>query len=188
MRPSYFYNIFFFFLIMAAGLYLWYNAFSSAPKTSVINTNYDAFATDVVSTKFSSQGEKHYELISPRLNHFKKNNQTYVETPKLYLYNKEQGKWLITAQYALATQGKSSLSFVQDVDISGAETTNHKNTQLLTEKITYYPDQNTASTDLPITIVQPGSIIHAIGMDVVFNTGTITLLSKINGTYNPNEA
>lgn len=155
------------------------------PATSAVD-HYDAFAIDVVSTQFSDLGTKRYELSSPRLNHYKVNNLTHVDNPVLYLYNPEQESWLVTAQYATAFQGKSVIEFVNNVDISGAGTLHHKNTQLLTEKMSYYPDENSAHTSSPVTIVQPGSTIQAIGMDVAFNAGTITLLSKIRGSYNPN--
>lgn len=178
------------FLLMCAALtggLLWGVLLSPHQDISLTDKNYDAFATQVVSTKFSDQGTKKYELFSPRLNHYKTNNQTRIETPQLYMYNNLQEAWLITAQYALATQGSQIIEFIQHVDISGARTLNHKNTQLLTEKITYYSDKNTAHTSLPVTIIQPGSIIHATGMDAAFNTGTMTLLSKIRGSYDPNE-
>lgn len=179
------------FLLMCAALtggLLWGVLHSSHPTTSQTKGNYDAFATHIVSTKFSDRGTKQYELFSPRLNHYKINDQTRVETPMLYMYNNHQEGWLITSQYALTTQkGTDTIDFIEDVDISGAKTLNHKNTQLLTEKITYYPDKNTANTALPVTIIQPGSMIHATGMEVAFNDGTITLLSKIRGSYDPNE-
>ena len=170
---------------LTAGL-LWSIVTPSDQAAIPVADNYDAFATEVVSTQFSDLGTKRYELSSPRLNHYKSNNQTHVDNPVLYLYNADQESWLVTAQYATATQGKDIIEFVKNVDISGAGTANHKNTQLLTEKINYYPDKNTANTSLPVTIVQPGSIIHATGMDVAFNAGTISLLSKIHGSYNPN--
>ena len=155
-------------------------------KIREIADNYDAFATEIISTQFSDQGTKRYELSSPRLNHYKTNNQTHVDSPMLYLFNKQHDSWLITAQYATALQGKEKIEFVKNVDISGAGTSNHKNTQLLTEKISYYPDKNAANTALPVTIVQPGSIIRATGMEVEFNAGTIHLLSNIHGSYSPN--
>lgn len=185
-RSSLFYNAFLLILAaLSAGL-LWGILRPSNPEATAIADNYDAFATEVVSTQFSDHGTKRYELSSPRLNHYKANNQTHVESPTLYLYNAQQESWLITAQYATAFHGKSVIEFMKNVDISGAGTVNHKNTQLLTEQINYYPDKNTANTSLPVTIVQPGSIIHAIGMDVAFNAGTIALLSDIRGSYEPN--
>ncbi|MES2204076.1 MAG: LPS export ABC transporter periplasmic protein LptC [Pseudomonadota bacterium] len=176
-------------LLMLAALtggLLWSMLTPPHGEISPIADDYDAFAIDVVSTQFSDKGVKRYELSAPRLNHYKSNNQTHVDNPVLYLYSPNQENWLVTAEYATAIHGKQVIEFVKNVDISGAGTSAHKNTQLLTEKINYYPDKNSANTPLPVTIVQPGSTIHAIGMDVAFNAGTITLLSKIRGSYNPN--
>ncbi len=185
-RSSLFTNGLLLMLAALTGGLLWNMLTPSRLETTPIADNYDAFAIDVVSTQFSEQGTKRYELSSPRLNHYKNNNQTHVDSPVLYLYNPDQESWLVTAEYAIALQGKDTIEFIKNVDISGAGTSNHKNTQLLTEKINYYPDKNSAHTALPVTIVQPGSTIHAIGMDVAFNAGTITLLSQIRGSYNPN--
>lgn len=185
---SRFYNTLFFLLLVLGSLFLWYISGIDRSKNAHEDNNYDAFAIDVSLTKFSHDGKKQYELFSPRLNHYKQNNETYAMLPKLYLYTPEQESWLITAQYALATQGKKMISFVENVDVSGSGTANHKNTQLLTEKMTYIPEKNSAETAEAVTIVQPGSIIHAVGMEVNFNTGKINLLSKINGAYHPNEA
>lgn len=186
--PLRFNNLVLLFLLILVGACLWYNIMPRPQKISPPADGFDAFATDVISTKFSKQGTKHYELISPRLTHYKKDNQTYIMTPKLYLYDSDQEKWLVTAQYALATHGISTIDFVQHVNISGAGTTSHQSAQFLTEKITYFIDSNSATTSLPVTIVQPGSIVHATGMNVAFNTGTITLSSNINGSYHPDEA
>ncbi len=184
---SLFYNILLFILVVIAGAILWYNSTPAKPKKLALENDYDAFATHVISTQFSSTGNKRYELITPRLNHYKQENKTYAVTPKLYLYNSENDKWQITAEYALATHGEALIDFIEHVDISGADTNNHKNTQLLTEKISYSPEKNMATTDAPVTIVQPGSIIHATGMNVDFNTGNVTLKSKISGSYNPGQ-
>ncbi|MCD8524311.1 MAG: LPS export ABC transporter periplasmic protein LptC [Gammaproteobacteria bacterium] len=167
---------------------MWYISGIDRSKNTHQENNYDAFAIDVTLTRFSHEGKKQYELFSPRLNHYKKNNETYATSPRLYLYTPEQESWLITAQYALAFQGRKTISFVENVNVSGSGTNSHKNTQLLTEKMTYIPEKNSAETAESVTIVQPGSIIHAVGMGVNFSTGKINLLSKINGAYHPNEA
>lgn len=185
-RSTFTYNACLLMLAAFTGGLVW-SLFTMSHQTVADATeHYDAFATDVVSIQFSDLGTKHYELLSPRLNHYKNDNMTHVDNPVLYLYSPAQESWQVTAQYATALQGKRVIEFVSDVDISGAGTVNHKNTQLLTEKIRYYPDKGSADTPLPVTIVQPGSTIHAIGMDVDFNAGTIALLSKIRGSYNPN--
>lgn len=181
-----FYNGLLFLLILIAGIILWSNIAPSKKTTISHSNDYDAFATDVISTQFSTTGVKRYELKTPRLNHYKKNNQTYITTPRLSLYSSQQDQWLITSQYALATQGTSEISFIQDVDVSGADTKNHQKAQLLTEKMNYYPENSIAHTDLPVTILQPGSIIHSTGMNINFNSGSINLDSKINGSYDPN--
>jgi len=187
LRLSRLYNYLFFFLFVLATLLLWYITQSDQSNNTYQESNYDAFATDVSLTKFSREGKKQYELFSPRLNHYKKNNETYATSPRLYLYTPpNQEEWLITAEYAVAEQGKKTISFVDNVDISGSGTNHHKNTQLLTKKITYFPEKNSAETREAVTIVQPGSIIHAIGMRVDFSSGKINLLSKINGAYHPN--
>ncbi len=185
-RSSLIYNLILFMFAALTGGLLWSIIAPSHQNSLQLSDDYDAFATEVVSTKFSKLGVKKYELSSPRLNHYQVDNQTRVETPALYIYNNQNESWLITAQYATATKGKSVIEFVQHVDVSGAGTVNHKNTQLLTEKISFYPDKNIANTPLPVTIVQPGSIIHATGMEVAFNAGTIALLAKINGSYDSN--
>lgn len=178
-------NILLFVITLLTAVLLWKALLPTHQAEVLAPDDYEAFAIDIVSTKYSDQGTKRYELSSPRLNHYKHDNQTHVDEPVLHLYNPHQESWQVTAQYATAHQGKSIIEFINNVNISGAGTRNHQNTQLLTEKMTYYPDNNSAHTPLPVTIIQPGSLIHATGMNVAFNAGTINLLSKIYGSYDP---
>lgn len=184
-RPLLF-NFILLLLVALTGGLVWSILTPSSQGIALPEESYNAFATDIHAIKFSENGSKQYELSSPRLNHYDTDDQTRVETPKLYLYTPQHEAWLITAQHALLTQGMSVVEFIDQVDLTGEHTLNHQNTQLLTEKVSYYPDKNVANTTLPVTIIQPGTIIHATGMEVAFNTGTISLLSKINGSYDPN--
>lgn len=180
--------VYYLFLLCLASLtggFVWNVVMQSSHKTAV-NNNYDAFATQITATQFSDTGQKKYELLSPRLNHYNEHNQTRVNQPQLYIYNKDQEAWLITADYALVIQGDDIIEFIDNVDISGARTKNRKNTHLTTEEISYFPKKNIAHTDLPVTIVQPGFAVHAIGAEANFNTGEINLLSEIIGSYDPN--
>jgi LPS export ABC transporter protein LptC len=185
LSSSRFYNFLFYILIALAGLGLWYNITPSKKKPSYSTNNYDAFANQITSIQFSKIGKKHYQLNSLRINHYKYNNQTRIENPTLYLFNSPKDTWIMTAEYALATHGKEEISFINQVNISGEENSSHEHTQLLTEKISYFPSQNIATTPLPVIIIQPGSSIHSTGMNIDFSNNTINLNSNITGRYIP---
>ena len=179
--------VYHFFLLFLAALSsgLVWNKVNFSANHHASNDRYDAFAIHVTSTQFATTGKKKYQLISPRLSHEGVRNITRANQPRLYVYNQQQEAWLITADYALASSGAKQIQFINNVDISGSDTKNYKNTHLTTEKISYFPEKNMATTDLPVTIMQPGFAVRAIGAEANFNNGEINLLSKITGSYDP---
>lgn len=184
-KKSFIYLLILLCLASLTGGLVW-NTINPTSHNVLINNSYDAFATHIIATQFSTAGEKKYELLSPRLNYFNTKNKTRANQPQLYIYNQQKEAWLITANYALASQGAGKIEFIRNVDISGAYTKNNKSTHLLTEKISYFPEKNFARTELPVTIVQPGFLVQAIGAEANFTTGEVNLLSKITGSYDSN--
>lgn len=188
-------DIFLLILVTITGLLLW-NSSQFSPSNEKNNTseshhiensakNYDAFARGIVGTQYSETGKKKYQLSAPALEHYKKNNITLISQPKLYIYNKGNFPWTITADQGKAVDGLREISLLDNAKVSGIETKDYKNSVLTSSKFKYYPNKNQAITFKPVTIKQPGLILNAIGMDILFNESKIKLLSKVKGQYDP---
>jgi LPS export ABC transporter protein LptC len=62
---------------------------------------------------------------------------------------------------------------------------NHPETTIQTEAATLYPQQETAETNLAVTIQQQGNQVEGIGMAVDLNKGIINIRSHPKGFYRP---
>lgn len=176
--------MFLFFLVALTGGLAW-NVLNVAAHPHILIESEDAFATQVTSIQFSPTGKKKYQLITPELRHYSAQNTVRVSYPKLYLYNQQQEAWVITADEAMVFPNKDQIQFMQNVELSGSQTKNNQNTRVMTEKLDYFPKKNTAVTSNPVTMLQPGFVMYAVGAAANFNDGAVHLFSNITGSYDP---
>jgi len=188
-------DIFLLLLVTATGFLLW-NSSQFSPsnieesantRTNPLSTkeNYDAFAKGITGTQYSENGEKKYQLSAPDLQHYKENNITIINNPTLYMYNQGNYPWTVTAKHATALDGLRKITLTDDVKVSGILTKDYKGSVLTSSKFNYYPKKNQAVTYKPVTIKQPGLVLNAVGMEILFNESKIKLLSNVEGQYDP---
>ena len=175
------------FLLLLVGLtgFLFWNTSSFQPLPPQAKLSYDAFAKDITSTQYDISGKKRYEFQAPDLQHYKRNNITIIQKPIFYMYNKQGQPWKITSDHANAMDGLKQIHLIDQVKISGEQTDSFKNMLLFSQQARYYPEEGVAVTYDPVTILQPGVTLHAIGMKVFFKENKVQLLSKVEGEYDP---
>ena len=147
--------------------------------------HYDAFATGIVGTQHNEKGQKKYKLSAPALKHYKSQDLTLIEQPELYIYNKGEFPWVVTANQAKAINGLKEITLLKNIQISGIQTQDYKGSILKSSEIHYYPNKNQAITYKPVTIQQPGLLLNATGMEILFDKSNIKLLSQVKGQYDP---
>ncbi|RDI48782.1 LPS export ABC transporter periplasmic protein LptC [Aquicella lusitana] len=145
----------------------------------------DAFMEDVVAVIMGKQGKPKMKIVTPKMVHYSENDTTQLLAPQLTLYRKSPQPWYITSKYAKSTQGIDTVDFWEDVVIHHSADTDNPATLIKTPTLTVHPNEQTADTKDHITMIQPNTIVKAVGMHADMNTGNINLLSQARGEYVP---
>lgn len=147
----------------------------------------DAFMVDVVATMIDKQGKPSLKIVSPKMTHYLEKDTTEIVKPLLTLYRNTHQKatkpWHLTANFAKASQGISEILLWENVVINHPGDQQDEKTTLQTPTLTVYPEKQLAETLDAVTITQPNTKIHAIGMNADLSSGAVKLLSQTRGEY-----
>jgi len=171
----------------------------SIPAGSNQPNHPDSYMKNVDFTRYNDQGMQESNFHTPSLVHYPKQNSALLVNPRLVSHGGEsqnenaQNKkiqdknrlvWVITAKQGISEDDGKVVYLKGNVQIQRTDTAG-KTATLTTSALTAYPKKKHIETDQPVTIVQPGSIIHAVGFTADLNTGDIHLLSQTQTTYEP---
>lgn len=181
--------IFSIFIIIVVSAIAWMS--SSFYRTASIDTVKsvslpDAIMEDVKATIMSKEGQIRMIVVTPKLVHYPKNDVTYFTSPQLTLYRGASPMpWLVNAIHAKAIYGVDQITFWDNVTINHEADSKNPPTLIKTDTLMVHPNKQTAETLDLITMIQPNTIIKAIGMYADMNTGNIQLRSQTRGEYAP---
>jgi lipopolysaccharide export system protein LptC len=181
-------NLFRLALVGMIGVAIWttYLSYYQAPTlTQITSTLPDAFMEGVTALVMNKDGQPSLKIVTPRLVHFAVGDTTNFVDPKVTLYRKSPEPWLITSLYAKATHGITDVNFWDNVKINHAQDINSPETTIKTPSLLVHPNDRTAETNDVITLIQPNTMVQAVGMRANMNTGDIKLLSRARGEYVP---
>ena len=145
----------------------------------------DAFMENVTATIMNKQGLPSLKVATPKMVHYFNNDITDILKPYVTIYRNTPQPWTINSDYAVATEGTTQIDFQNNVVIHHPADTSNPVTTLQTTALTVFPDKQIASTDQPVVIQQPDTIVHGIGMLANLNDGTVRLLKEAEGQYVP---
>lgn len=176
------------FMIIVIGIAAWTTLSyrPQNPATTKVAELPDAYMEDVTTVILNKQGKVNLKIKTPKMVHFAEGDTTHLTTPQLTLYRKSPQPWYIASKFAKASQGIENVNFWDDVSIHHAADFNNPATLIKTVTLTVHPNQETAETKDPITMIQQDITIQATGMYADMNTGDIKLLSRTRGEYAPN--
>ncbi len=143
----------------------------------------NAFMTDVYGVKMSKLGKPKSILISPKIVSYTVDNKMNIDKPFVIIHNKNEPAWHIHALHGTTFNNLKKITLQDNVHIRQIHGQNSRNITLKTSKITLFPDRSFAITHKPVTVIQPGTIVHAIGLTADLNKGYVKLLSKAQGQY-----
>lgn len=145
--------------------------------------HYDTFMTNVHAIKLDKFGKIHNELFSPKMFHYLATNTTISEKPYFIFYGNDGNPWHIRANHGKASNNNQLITLWDNVHIRQLPGPGSHQATITTSIAYLYPDRSYAETDKPVTITQPGSIIHGIGMQVDFKKGTVKIVSQTKGMF-----
>lgn len=175
-------------LLLAMTLSLWSILHSQGYQITASNSGIelaDGSMENVSATIFNAQGKPALIIASPKMIHYAKNDVTEITKPKVAVLREPASTWHIDSLSAQATNGLNKIVFRDNVVATHQEDPSNPVTTLNTTTLTIYPDKETAETSAAVSLIQPSSIINAIGMLANLNDGTIKFLSKTRENYIP---
>jgi lipopolysaccharide export system protein LptC len=175
-------------LFTAVGFGIWSIPFSrSIPTHTATNqsTQPDAVMENVVATIINKQGHATLKIETTKMSHYAAQDTTEIIKPHVTVYRKSPNPWYIDANSAHAEHGTSQITFKDNVVIHHLNDVANPTTTMKTASLTIFPNKQIAQTGDPVTLLQPDTTIHAIGMLANLGEGTVKLLSQAQGEYEP---
>ncbi len=169
---------------------LWLIHYFTTPtqrESATQSYNADSFAEDVSMLQFQKDGQPRELLQSPQLTHYPQNDLTNIHAPIITYYAPNHTKWILTSLYAQSRAEHTIIQLWEQTTLRQVGSKDkRKQTTLLTQSLTYFPQQNLVQTPLSVTLLQPGTKITALGMRAYLTQEYVQLLSATHGVYNPN--
>lgn len=175
-------------LILALCLSSWSIIHSKKPQKLIAadtSNQPDSMMEEVIATIINKEGSPALKIETPKMVHYSKNDTTDIDAPQITVYRDSPKPWHIHSNYAKATKGVEQILFWNHVVIKHDEDTANPMTTVKTETLTVFPNKQMAQTQDPIILIQPATIIHAVGMLANLSDGTVKLLSNARGEYVP---
>jgi LPS export ABC transporter protein LptC len=167
----------------------WYSIRSSEEgiirnPTSVVA---DGIASDIHLQQYSLKGILAYEGNATSAIQYSDQTVTLMNTNGIYYTTPPQPVWHAKADQTKVSADGKTIELRGHVQLSRPTEPNFPPLQMTTTQLFLYPSTNSAYTKAPVTLSEPGTqnITHAVGLRASETPQVITLLSKVNSTYEP---
>jgi len=145
----------------------------------------DFVADDLRTTEFNKLGLVESKMSAKHMEHYAKTHTTLFTEPVLMLYPQNgKAKWQITAQNAMLEQLTNQVSLHNDVIIDAIDIEEPLQS-LETQQVTFNLETMIGHSEEPVIIKGNGFLIKGLGLFADLNVEEITLLSQVEGTYEP---
>jgi lipopolysaccharide export system protein LptC len=134
-------------------------------------------------TEFLPGGETRFRLSAREMNHYAADGTAQFDQPALVFYSATRTPWTLTAESGVATANNDEIRLNGPVAIERPATGERDWLRLATRNVLVKPRDEFAETAENVTVQEPASRTAALGMRVYVADERVTLLSKVQGTY-----
>ncbi|GAB1392276.1 hypothetical protein MASR1M60_04390 [Rhodocyclaceae bacterium] len=134
--------------------------------------------------RFGPEGLLQHSLQAEHMRHFPDDDSTLVLKPQLTYHRTPESH--VSAQKAYLDRDAVHVKLVDEVMIR-REGINKPDTVLTTEVLDAIPDEETASTDAPVTITQGQSSVRGSGLRADNKIAQYVLTGPVNGIFHRNQ-
>ncbi|QIR13511.1 LPS export ABC transporter periplasmic protein LptC [Shewanella aestuarii] len=146
----------------------------------------DYIAQDLKTTVFNEQGYIDNKMTAKHMEHYASNNKTLFTEPVLLIYPENgEALWQLTAEKAILDQDINEVSLLNNVIIDAIDMTEPLQS-LSTEQMTMDLETMIGRSEEWVLLKGNGFQIKGLGLHAELNAEQITLLSQVEGTYEPN--
>lgn len=174
-------------LFIAIGLAAWFTLSyrGHTNDTAEPSASPDAYMEGVTAIIMDPQGKMTMKIVTPKVTHYNSLDRAEFTDPQLTIYRKSSQPWYVTSIHAKTTNGLDNIDFWDDVVIHHSADRNNPATLIKTTHLTVHPNEQTANTDDPITMIQPNIVVKGVGMLANMNSGDVKLLKESRAEYVP---
>ncbi len=171
-------------LLIASVVMVAINLHKSTTPTEKASNNADSFMQGVKAKSFNQLGNIEDTVTSNYVTRDTKTGTTILQHPYIVAAEDDAPSWHIHAQHGKLTGPQQKIVYLWgNVRISQPVGPNSQNLTLLTPSLRYDSNSEFASTNAPVTIIQPDSIIHGVGMTANIKQGDIKILHNTDAQY-----
>lgn len=135
---------------------------------------------------FDENGKLAFRLEGPRLIHDDQRRSYDVDLPEFLFYTSSGDAWKAISRKAaidIKTRRVAMRDQVHCAPLAGAGSLPWV---LTTEALDADPDRKTLSSERPVTLARPGSILHGIGLTARLDSKQFDLAAAVRGTFKAN--
>lgn len=176
-------------LILALIFSVWliHNMMGHSHSSSTTANSPDAFMINATYLRTDINGNPRSRIHVSKMIHYQANDMSDFSNPEIFLYDTNHAPWHITATYGQSQSGIQQVHLWDNVVIHQAAGANNSEMNITTSSLIIFPETESASTDQPITITQPGAVVNSVGLRANLHKGEVQLLSRAHGVYTPAE-
>ena len=138
--------------------------------------NFEAITLD-------KQGKEGFTLQAPKLARSPDSREMNIDTPTFLFPDKDGSRWRSQSKTAWVNADGSEVRLRGDVRFDNPE--GSQRMRMETDALDVFPDASRATSDQPVTITQPGSIIRGRGLEAQLDENRVTLKSEVRAQYAP---
>ncbi|MGQ3891249.1 LPS export ABC transporter periplasmic protein LptC [Legionella sp. CNM-4043-24] len=127
-------------------------------------------------------------IESPRLEHIPNQDTNLISSPHITVKQDDLPAWDIRSEQAKAINRGDSITFTKNVIIHQGKGRSNQPSTFKTEELVYFPKKKYATSNAAVIFEQPGSVVHANGMNAWLEDRHVELLGKTHATYEPDHA
>lgn len=154
-----------------------------APRDGSTRHDPDYIVQDFVVRQLGPDGIAVHQLQAKRMLHYPDDDTTHLEQPTLQRYTQGAATLKISAKSAQVSSEGKTVDFHDDVKAVRLATPERSELTLTTEYLRVVPDDDFASTDRPVTIVDANTKATAVGLELDNKAKVLKLMSNVRGTY-----
>jgi len=141
----------------------------------------DFIVSDLDMRQFNLDGSLKHSLSAKKMFHYGDDDSTVVIDPTLTFYSHAQPTRLSAHQAAVSEDGKE-VRLSEEVRMVREASDDYPELLVTTAELQVYPDDEIASSGLPVTISQGRSVITGSGIEIDNRGHTLKLLGRVHGT------
>lgn len=143
----------------------------------------DYFVDRLALLGMNERGQPSFRLEARKLQHFPDDEVTVFEEPVMVSLDPERPRVTVTADRGRLTEGGDEAHLSGNVVVTRAATGDAAPIKAETDYAIVYPDRDVVATDREVTVIQGGSRLTGVGMELDNRTRELRVDSRVRGVW-----